>query len=219
MMDLTLYGFPGSCSLASMIALEEAGWTYDVVVPNLLTGEHLQANYLAINPKGRVPALSVDGIVLTETPAILLFIADSAPGARLVPPVSHPMQRAQVVSRVSWLASSTLTACNRFAVPSNACTDVAAEQAVRSSALSTIRRDLLLLENEIPDQGYWMGGFSIADILIFFIFDVAQRFGVDVSEIPRLTGLVDRIGQRPRITRVTDWTIEASLKLERRHAP
>jgi glutathione S-transferase len=212
-MNVTLYGFPGSCSLTVMIALKEVGWHYDVVVPNLLLNEHLESQYLAINPKGRVPTLIVNGNILTETPAILQYIAESVPGAKLLPAVSDPIKRAQVISRVSWLASSTLAACNRFAVPGNVCADEAAKASVRQSALRSIERDLMLMDGELSADGYWFGDFTIADIFAYFIYDVAGRFGVDVSAMPRLSNLAALIGTRPTVIDSVGWTTRTSLAL------
>ena len=81
----TLYTAPGSCALASHIALREAGADFDLVRLNFSAAQQQSASYLAINPKGRVPALVTDEGVLTETPALLAFIAQRLPHACLAP--------------------------------------------------------------------------------------------------------------------------------------
>ena len=80
---IKLYYSPGSCSLASHIALEEAGADYAVERLNFAANQQQSPEYKAINPKGRVPAMITDHGVLTETPAILAFIAQSYPNAKL----------------------------------------------------------------------------------------------------------------------------------------
>src|SRR5215831_8295479 len=80
---LKLYYAPGTCALATYIALEEAGADYTAERLSFKTNQQNSPDYLAINPKGRVPALVTDRGVLTETPAILAFIAQSFPQARL----------------------------------------------------------------------------------------------------------------------------------------
>jgi glutathione S-transferase len=209
----TLYGFPGSCSLIIMIALEEVMWSFDAVIQNLIGDEHFKQPYPAINPAGRVPALAVDGNILTEIPAILLYIAESEPKAELLPPLTDPMKRAQVMSRVSWLASSTLAACNQLAQPGNTCLDITSHPWVKKSALQSIKLDLMFVESEISDEGYWFGDFTIADIFAFFIHDFAGRCGVDISAMPRLCNLAMRIGTRPAVIKSVDWTIWASQTL------
>src|SRR5262249_35215253 len=82
---LKLFYSPGSCALASHVALEEAGAQYEAVRLDFRANEQRKPEYLKINPKGRVPALATDRGVLTETPAILAFVAQSFPQARLAP--------------------------------------------------------------------------------------------------------------------------------------
>lgn len=81
----TLFYSPGSCSLASHIALAEAGAAYELVRTDTKTGDQRRPEYLKVNPKGRVPALVTERGTLTETPAILAFVAQSFPQARLAP--------------------------------------------------------------------------------------------------------------------------------------
>jgi glutathione S-transferase len=82
---IKLYYAADTCSLASHIALEDAAADYSTVRISFAAGEQRKPEYLAINPKGRAPALVTDKGVLTETPAILAFIAQSFPQARLAP--------------------------------------------------------------------------------------------------------------------------------------
>src|SRR5215469_1554010 len=82
---IKLYYAANTCSLASHIALEEAGAAYTVVKMSFASNEQRSPEYLAINPKGRVPAMVTDRGILTETPAILAFIAQSFPQAKLAP--------------------------------------------------------------------------------------------------------------------------------------
>ena len=82
---LKLYYAPGTCALASHIALEEAGASYEAIRLNFKSEDQKKPGYLKINPKARVPALVTDRGVLTETPALLVYIAQSFPAARLAP--------------------------------------------------------------------------------------------------------------------------------------
>jgi len=82
---LKLFYAPGSCALASHIALEETGASYETVRLDFGANEQRKPEYLAVNPKGRVPALATDRGILTETPAILAYVAQSFPAARLAP--------------------------------------------------------------------------------------------------------------------------------------
>jgi glutathione S-transferase len=103
---MKLYFSNGSCSLASMIALEEAGARYEGVRLNLREGDQAKADYLKINPKGKVPALVLDdGTVITENPAIMSYVADTHPDAALLPPPGE-VARAKAQEWLAWCASS-----------------------------------------------------------------------------------------------------------------
>ena len=80
-----LYYAPGTCALASHIALEEAGADYSAVRLDFKSNQQQSPEYLKVNPKGRVPALETDKGVLTETPAILAYVAQTFPQAKLAP--------------------------------------------------------------------------------------------------------------------------------------
>ena len=99
-----LYYAPGTCALASHIALEEAGAPYSAERLSFKENQQNSADYLKVNPKGRVPALVTDKGVLTETPAILAFIAQSFPQAKLAPQDAFAF--AQVQSINSYLCST-----------------------------------------------------------------------------------------------------------------
>src|SRR5882724_8842950 len=102
---LKLFYSPGSCAVASHITLEEAGAQYETVRLDFPAGEQRKPEYLAINPKGRVPALATDRGVLTETPAILAFVAQSFPDARLAP-LDDPFAFAEAQAFNSYLCST-----------------------------------------------------------------------------------------------------------------
>ncbi len=101
---LTLYHQPGACSLASHILLEESGLAYETRHIDLAAGEHLSPDYLSINPKGRVPALAHDGRIVTESPAILSYVAGLAPEAQFLP--DELVARTRVLEWMNWLSGS-----------------------------------------------------------------------------------------------------------------
>ena len=102
---LTLFYAPKTCALASHIALEEAGAEYSAERISFEKEEQRSPRYLAINPKGRVPALVTERGILTETPAILAFIAQSFPASALAP-LPDPFGFAQVQAFNSYLCST-----------------------------------------------------------------------------------------------------------------
>ena len=102
---LTLYYATNTCALASHIALEESGAAYDTRLVDFATAEQTKPDYLRINPKGRVPALVTDRGVLTETPAILAYIAQTHPAARLAP-LDDPFAFAELQAFMSYLCAT-----------------------------------------------------------------------------------------------------------------
>src|SRR4051794_28970567 len=102
---LKFYYTPETCALASHIALEEAGAEYEAVRLDFRAGDQRKPEYLAINPKGRVPALITDDGVLTETPAILVYVAQRFARAKLAP-LDSPFAFARVQAFNSYLCST-----------------------------------------------------------------------------------------------------------------
>ena len=99
---LRLYYATGTCALATHIALEEAGARYEAVAVDFRSQAQRSAEYLAVNPKGRVPALVTDSGTLTETPALLCYVAQCFPQADLAP-LADPFLMAQVQEFNSYL--------------------------------------------------------------------------------------------------------------------
>jgi glutathione S-transferase len=101
---LKLYYAPGTCALASHITLKESGLDFTVERIDTRNSQQTTPAYLAINPKGRVPALVTDRGILTENPAILAYVAQCAPAAKLMP--SDAFEFAQAQSFNSYLCST-----------------------------------------------------------------------------------------------------------------
>src|SRR6201994_2179573 len=102
---LKLYTAPGTCALASHITLAEAGADYTVEKLDFKANQQNSPGYLEINPKGRVPSLVTDRGILTETPAMLVYIAQSYPQAKLAP-LDDPFAFGQLQAFNSYLCSS-----------------------------------------------------------------------------------------------------------------
>ena len=101
MTDLTLFFAPDTCARVSMIALEEPEHPYKTELIAFMRGDHRSPRYLALNPKGRVPTLIVDGRVLTENVAILLWLAARFPEANLLPQYQDAFDKAQFLKCLS----------------------------------------------------------------------------------------------------------------------
>lgn len=106
---MRLHYSPGACSLGPHLVLEESGLAFEPMLTSTAVNAHRAPDYLAINPRGLVPALVLDdGMVVTEVPAIVGLIADLAPKAVLLPPHDQPVARAQAMAWLCWLSSTVL---------------------------------------------------------------------------------------------------------------
>lgn len=186
---LTFYFAPRSSSMAVHIALHEIGLPFEPRPLSLLRDENRRPAYLDVNPEGKVPALLIDGRLLTEVAGILFYLAHRFPEARLIP--ADAEGAAQTVSWMSFLASSAHPAWR-----------MAGEDA---------RAVYALAEGRIGAGGWTVGDrLSIADIHLFRLF---WRFhaAVDLqrSEYPRLFAHYDRMLARPAVQKVIE--IEAAL--------
>jgi glutathione S-transferase len=199
---LKLYYAPGTCALASHITLEEVGAPYSAERLNFKNNQQQSADYLKINPKGRVPALVTDSGVLTETPAILAFIAQSFPQAKLAP-LDDPMAFAQVQSINSYLCSTVHVAHAhkgrgyRWAAEETSFADMKRKVPESMTAcFSLIERDIL--------KGPWvMGdGYTICDPYLYTISGWLEGDGVDLSKLPKVVAHRKRMEERPAVAMV-----------------
>jgi glutathione S-transferase len=199
---LRLYYGPNTCALASHIALEQAGARYDTVRIDFKSSEQRSPEYLKLNPKGRVPALVTDRGVLTETPAILIYICQSHPKAGLAP-LDDPFALAQAQSFNSYLCSTAHVAHAhrmrgyRWADEESSFADMRRKvpQSV-GECFQLIERDML--------KGPWVLGdaYSICDLYLFTLAQWLEGDGVDLTKIPRVIDHRRRVSEFPAVKKV-----------------
>lgn len=182
---LRLYYAPGTISVAVAIALDEAGLDYDPVALDFSQAEQRGDSYLAINPKGRVPALDVSGTILTETGAILDYIAAVSPQAGLVP--QDPVQAARMRSVMYFLASTMHVnhahkqRGHRWADRESSRTDMAAK------VPETMAANARFVEEHCIGGPFILGArFSLADPYLFVVSNWLEGDKVDVAQFPRI---------------------------------
>jgi glutathione S-transferase len=198
---LKLFHAWGSCSLASLIALEEAGADYELAVMSTREGDQRRAEYLAVNPKGRVPALATDQGVLTENPAILAWIAQSYPAAKLAP--ADPWGFAQAQAFNSYLCATVHVAHAhkhrgyRWADEPTSFADMTRKVPENETAC------FQLIEDEMLQGPYVLGqAFSICDAYLFTLAGWLGDDGVDIRQFPKVLEHHDRVGARPAVRKV-----------------
>ena len=198
---LTLYFATGSCALASHIALEEAGATYKAERMVLKNNEQRRPEYLKINPKGRVPALVTDHGTLTETPAILAFIAQSFPAAKLIP--ADPWSFAQVQSFNSYLCSTVHVAHAHGGRGTRWADDPVALEAMKKKVTQNMADCFALIEREMV-RGPWVLGetYSIADPYLYTISGWLKADSVEVAQFAKVSAHRAKMEARPAVQRV-----------------
>ncbi|MEI6417464.1 MAG: glutathione S-transferase N-terminal domain-containing protein [Sphingomonadales bacterium] len=193
---MDLYFAPLSCSLATRIALYEAGVPAGFHQVTLSTKQLADgSDYLAINPKGQVPALLTPGGVLTEGPAVLQYVADLAPESGLAP-AAGSWGRAQLQQWLNYISSEVHKAV--FYMSFNP----ASPPEVRAFA-----RDVLLparyrhVSNHLEGREFLLEGFSVADAYLFTTLNWAGAINVALADWPVLAAYHARIAVRPAVAR------------------
>ena len=183
---LTLYYSPNSCSLASHLTLEHAGAEYDLVGIDFSANEQRSPAYLKVNPKGRVPALVTRSGVLTETPAMLQFIAQTHPKAKLAP-LDDPFRLAEMNAFNSYLCSTVHVAHAHRMRGHRWADDPAALEAMRKKVPQSVGDAFAIIENEYL-RGPWVLGeqFSTSDYYLLTIARWLEGDGVDLARLPRV---------------------------------
>ena len=199
---MKLYYKAGACSLTSHIVLREAGMAFEIEAVDLATKKtESGADYLAINPKGYIPALVLDdGTVLTEGVAIVLNIAARAPDRKLAPPAGTPAYF-KLVEWLVFIATEVHKSAGGMFNP-----NIPAEAKTVFKGLLTRRLDYL--DKALVKGPYLLGGdFSVADAYLFNVFMWMPRLGFDPAAWPNLAAHNARVGERP--------AVQAALKAEK----
>lgn len=196
---LTLYSFTGSCSRASHIALEESGLDFEVRLVDFANNAQRDPAYLAINPKGRVPALATDQGVLTESPAILAYIAALSPAGLLAP--TDPFAFARMQAFNLYLATTIHVAHAHGRRAARWSDDAAAQATMAAKVTQNMREGFALIEADLT--GDWVMGdaYTVADPYLFTFASWLETDGVDIAEFPRVQAHFERMQARPAVQR------------------
>lgn len=199
---LKLYYFPGTISVAVAITLQEAGLDYDPVKVDFAAAEQTKPDFLALNPKGRVPALVTDkGTILTETGALLDYIADLKPDAGLVPQDAE--DAAQMRAVMYYLASTMHVAHahkmrgSRWADQQSSFDDMTAKVPETMTACAQY------VETECLRGAYANGDYlTLADPYLFVVCNWLKGDGVNLSEFPKISAFLSLMESRDSVKAV-----------------
>jgi glutathione S-transferase len=191
---MQLYYAPGACSLASHIALREAGLPFDLKKADL-KAKKLEdgSDYFAVNSKGSVPALRLDnGQVLTEGPVILQYVADQKPDSQLMPKAGT-LERYRVLEWLNYITSEVHKSFSPLFNP-------AVDAKVKEYSTQNIEKKFDWLDKQLAGKQYLTGDqFTIADAYLFVIANWSNFVGVDLGRWPALKAFVERVAARPKV--------------------
>ncbi len=199
---IKLYYSPGACSLASHIVLEELGIAYEPVLVSLKDGEHKKADFLKINPRSRVPALNVDGKILTETVAILTYLGGGYAERGLWP--RDTWRQAEALALMSWLSSTVHIAFAGIFRPERYAASVVAQDDVKATSRVQLEKLFAEIEKMLTGKTFAMGGqYTVCDPYLLVFFRWGNRIGINMKErFPTWGKHAQRVASRPTVKRV-----------------
>ncbi len=200
---LTLYYSPGACSMASHITIEETGAPYEAKLVSIAKGEHRTPEYLAINPRAKVPALRIDDQVLTENVAILYYLAKRFPEAKLLP--ADLLAEARCVSTMAWLSNTVHPGFTRVFRPERFAADESAHAAVKASGREAFWASLQEIDGLLKGKD-WLAGsqYTVCDPYALVFYGWGLRIDLPVRELAAYTAWKDRMVQRPAVRKILE---------------
>jgi glutathione S-transferase len=197
-----LYFSPGACSRVALIALEEIGLPFEACVLRFMAGEQRSPAYLARNPKGKVPLLLIDGEPLTETVAILTWLDDRHPEARLLPRPSDALSAAHVLEQLVWCTSGLHPIITRIRVPQLFCDHAQGRERLRQQAMEAMAPNFAIIEQRLAGAEWALGEWSMLDAYYYWIwYRTCVGSGFDASPYPHYAGHAGRVEQRASVQR------------------
>lgn len=195
---MKLFYSPGACSLAAHIALIEAGAQFEIAAVDLKGGEQRRPEFLKVNPKGRVPALVTDRGTITESIAILAYVAMAYPQARLAP-LDDPHGFAEIQAINSFLSSSVHVTFALERRGARYADDEAARESLKRKVPETLDAHFGLIEEMLADGRDFVHGdrYTICDPYLFLFSRWYRDRGFGSAEkTPHVFAHLERIGAR-----------------------
>ena len=195
---MTLYFSPGACSLASHIGLEETGAPYEIKPILLAKGQQKTEAYLKINPRGKVPALSVDGKILIENTAILTYLARRFPEKKLMP--TDPSEEARCIATMCWFSSVVHPSYQHSHRPERFAEGEAAQATVKETGRKSFWANCQEIDSMFQKNDWIMGSeYTLVDpyALVFYGWGVRGEF--PMKELSSYTAWQDRMMKRPTV--------------------
>jgi glutathione S-transferase len=200
-MNVKLYYAPGACSLASHIALEEVGIPYETQRIRTAEGEQRSPEYLAINPRGRVPALVVDGKVLTENVGIMAFVGGGFGQGKVWP--KDTWEQAKCLSSMAWLSNTVHPSYARYFRAERYIEGEEHKQALKTKALADFNDCLAEIDRLLEGRRWSVGNrYSVVDGYLLVFYRWGNRAKLPVKSLPNYTRVMEAVLARPAVKKV-----------------
>jgi glutathione S-transferase len=211
--ELTLHFAPDTCARVALTALEEIGCAYNLEVVAFMKGQHRSAEYLALNPGGKVPTLVIDGEPLTENVAILTWLADRFPEAKLLPALSG-LNEFKHLSDLAFCASGLHPLVTRLRIPHFFCDLPEARQRVFDMAATAMKLNFAIIEERLGRSTWWYGDqWSIVDAYINWVWFRVTGAGFEASAYTRFARHNEQMQKRPAVIRMLARNAEVASAL------
>ncbi len=185
-----------------MAGLEEAGASYETELVVYMRGDNKSPEYLALNPNGKVPTMVVDGVSITETSAMLLYLARAFPDADLLPFGRSDASDGKVMADVIWCSASVHPNVFHIRLPQFFCDEEAGVARVREMAMARLARDFTQVENRLAEGPWFLGDrWSVVDAYLSWAWFRLQGTPFDFSPYPRFADMYERVLKRPSVER------------------
>jgi glutathione S-transferase len=209
-MKLKLYYAPIACSLVPLISLHEAGAQFDIQAVSLKNGEQKKPEYLKVNPKGKVPALSIDGEILTENVAIISFLARTFPEAKLLP--TDPKGSIKALSLMGFCGAGMHPPLTRINGPVRFCDVPGTEESVRKLAVEEVIRNFKVADDLLVGREWFFDHWTAVDAYFFWVWRRFGLFGIKIPAFPNYDAHGERMMKRASVQKAFAYEKEVQAK-------
>ena len=203
MPELKLFVATNTCARGPTIALEEIGVPFETELIRTAAGQQNSPEYLAVNPKGKVPALLVDGEPLTENVAILRWLNQTYPDAGLLPPVSDDFEAARQTADLAFFSATVHPLVTRIAMPMKFISgEQQAFDLIRPKGTEAMTPVMAMIDRRLADRQWWYGDeWSVVDGYLFWAWSRITGVGFPDDQFPNIRDHAERSMQRPAVAR------------------
>lgn len=200
-MPIKLYYAPGACSFASHMTIEEVGVPYETQRLDLAAGDQRKPEYLKLNPRGRVPTVTLDGEVMTENVGIMTYFAGGHPEAGIWP--KKTWDQAKLLSTMAWLSNTVHPAYGHLVRPARYVDGDDHQEAVKAKARANYQGYLEEIDQLLAGHKWCIANmFTPADAYLLVFYRWGNRQKMPVRDLKHYSALADRVLARPAVRKV-----------------